>query len=424
MHAHPTSKRPRVDSLANKENQHATQATKKARLEVAAPVSNPYKTLPPPTSSFIQLRFQLARFKGVYRVARIPLNYSFANLYKLVLFMFGWSGDHAHRASVYSHVEMYSGNYKAYHMKKIQFFWRLCGQCGAAGRGSGPVPFAGVEPVRRNASKGACGNKEIGVIYEYDLGGSFLFLLELVTDTYNIAGASWEIHITMDRDNDFFTVQPASNLPIIVVGKNKGAPPIEDAHGEVFGELDGRQKDILSIFYDDDVFKRYLNGEVSSIASRTALKARKVASAADPRAAIHAGDEDEYGSMGGSSSEGDEEMGSDGGEDDEGMGSDSGDSDEEEHSQTTSDADNRFALAPRARTSLPVTQASTRARAPEMYDDLQDADGEYEQDEDDDDDEIDDETLEAIAMCTMLIMQQQTAGAMMILTHLRQHGRI
>ncbi|KAJ6589602.1 hypothetical protein B0H19DRAFT_1058600 [Mycena capillaripes] len=92
------------------------------------------------------------------------------------------------------------------------------------------------------------------------------------------------------------------------------------------------------------------------------------------------------------------------------------------YEKTTSDADDRLALVPRARASLPVAQASTRVRAPEMYDDLQDADGEYEQDEHDD--EIDDETLEAIAMCTMLIMQQQTVAVMMILMLLRQHGRI
>ncbi|KAJ6589601.1 hypothetical protein B0H19DRAFT_1058599 [Mycena capillaripes] len=189
--------------------------------------------------------------------------------------MFGWSGDHTHRASVYSHVEMYSGNYKVYHMKKygkpaplsdgadegMLTYWELARRTDIAeyevvmkghnialrGYNSFGDLAYNVErrvedqdlclsqvwnqKLRKNASKGACGNKEIGVIYEYDLG---------------------------------------------------------DAHGEVFVELDGRQKDISSMFYDDGVFK---------------------------------------------SSEGDEEMGSDSGEEDEGMGSDSGDSDEEEHSQ-------------------------------------------------------------------------------------------
>jgi hypothetical protein len=41
MHTRSTSKRLRVDSLIDKENQHASQAAKKARLEVARPTSTP-----------------------------------------------------------------------------------------------------------------------------------------------------------------------------------------------------------------------------------------------------------------------------------------------------------------------------------------------------------------------------------------------
>lgn len=41
MHTRSTSKRLRVDSLTNKENQHASQAAKKARLEVARPAPTP-----------------------------------------------------------------------------------------------------------------------------------------------------------------------------------------------------------------------------------------------------------------------------------------------------------------------------------------------------------------------------------------------
>ncbi|KAJ7722455.1 natural resistance-associated macrophage protein-domain-containing protein [Mycena maculata] len=282
---------------------------KKARLSLP-PAGNPYKTLPLPTSSFIQLRFQLARFKGVYRVAQIPLNYTFANLYKLVLFMFGWSGQHAHRATVYSHVETYSGNYKAGHMKRygkraplpvaaaddaaMLHYYELTRRTDIAeyevvmmGRGTALQGFnyfgdfaddaeqrvedldlclsqVWNQKLRKNASKGACGNKEMGVIYEYDLG------------------ASWEIHITMDREDDFFSVQPPSSLPIMILGKNKGAPPIEDAQDEIFGELEGRQKAISDMFFANKVFERYLKGEVSSRAGRTELEVREVA-----RGAVH-----------------------------------------------------------------------------------------------------------------------------------------
>ncbi|KAJ7877626.1 hypothetical protein B0H13DRAFT_1565348, partial [Mycena leptocephala] len=240
---------------------------------------DPYTTLPPPTTSFIQLRFQLARFKGVYRVARIPLNYTFANLYKLILLMFGWSGDHLHRASVYSHIEMYSGNYKAGHIKKygkpaavpetddegMQRYYELTRRTDIAEyevvmkgrstrlRGRGPfddyLDDAEVriedqnlclsqvwnQKLRRNGSQGACLNKQMGVIYEYDLGDS------------------WTIHITME---DFFSVEPASNLPVMVMGKNKGA------------ELEGSKKSISTMLFDRDVFERYLKGEVTSYAGK------------------------------------------------------------------------------------------------------------------------------------------------------------
>jgi hypothetical protein len=216
VQATASAKRVRVDSHVDKENYDARQATKKARLEVSTRAADPYTTLPPPTTSFIQLRFQLARFKGVYRVARIPLNYTFANLYKLILLMFGWSGDHLHRASVYSHIEMYSGNYKAGHIKKygkpaavpetddegMQRYYELTRRTDIAEyevvmkgrstrlRGRGPfddyLDDAEVriedqnlrlsqvwnQKLRRNGSQGACSNKQMGVIYEYDLGGA------------------------------------------------------------------------------------------------------------------------------------------------------------------------------------------------------------------------------------------------------------
>ncbi|KDQ62170.1 hypothetical protein JAAARDRAFT_189531 [Jaapia argillacea MUCL 33604] len=73
---------------------------------------DPHTTLPTPTSEFIQLRFQLARFKGVFRIVQLPQNYTFANLHTFIQFAFGWGGSHAHQSFVWSNVEMYSGNYK------------------------------------------------------------------------------------------------------------------------------------------------------------------------------------------------------------------------------------------------------------------------------------------------------------------------
>lgn len=84
--------------------------------KISAP-ENPYLTLPAPTTSYIQLRMQLCRFKGVYRQVRVPTNYTFANLHTLIQYLFGWGGGHLHQSKVWADVEMYSGNYKAYHIK-------------------------------------------------------------------------------------------------------------------------------------------------------------------------------------------------------------------------------------------------------------------------------------------------------------------
>ncbi|KAJ7482999.1 hypothetical protein B0H11DRAFT_2021759 [Mycena galericulata] len=433
--AQSNSKRPRADSRAEKENREAMQATKKARLEAVAPTANPYAVLPPPTSSFIQLRFQLARFKGVCRVARVPLNYTFAHLYKLILFMFGWNGQHMHRANVYSHVEMYSGNYKAGHIKKygkhaplpdtddeqmIQYY-ELTRRTdiaeyevvmkGESTRVRGYNSFGDFsdnaevrvedqdiclsqvwnEKLRRNASKGACSNKEIGVIYEYDLG------------------ASWEIHLTMDREDDFFSVQAPSNMPIMVNGKNKGAPPIEDAQGDVFGEIEARHKTVEGMFYDANVFERYLKGEVSSYADKTSLKVRvRDISRETVRAATKPD-----------------------GDGDEGMGSSSDDDDTQ-----TSQAERMTTQVPRS--SRAVVQASAPApesrlalvpstsRAvvqtpgPVAYDDLQDAEGESDS-EFEDEDEIDEEALGVVAAA---VVMQQMGAVLLMLMLLRRQGRI
>ncbi|KAJ7133293.1 hypothetical protein C8R44DRAFT_772140 [Mycena epipterygia] len=379
-----SAKRARADSRADKENHDARQTSKKARLEVEAPAADPYKTLPPPTTSFVQLRFQLARFKGVYRVARVPLNYTFANLYSLILFMFGWSGAHAHRANVYSHVEMYSGNYKAGHIKKcgkpaplpdaddevMRGYHELTRRTdvaeyevvmqGRSTKAHGRRDFDDFEAAEervedqdlclsqvwneklgRNGSKGACTNREMAVIFEYDLGDC------------------WTLHITMDREEDFFTVRPASNLPVMVTGKNKGAPPMEDVHGEVFGELEGRNKAIPPMFFERDVFERYLKNEVTSRAGKTALDVRDAAqhgegATADP-------------------------------EDDEGMGS--SDSDGEHDSDSEEEEDEpAIATASDQRTVQPAP-ALARAITPiaQEYDDLQDAEGEEYNSEDEED---------------------------------------
>lgn len=177
----------------------------------------PYKTLPPPTDAYIQLRFRVLNCDTpeiVHRVVRIPLSYTFANLYYLMLFLFGWTGNHVHEASVYSHVETYKGgannNANTGVMKKYGRTppvpdWCTDSRMWEREEGSSALyqvvrqgesrwshhEWYNAEWVPRvedadctigqvwnenpahNASRGKCANDAIGVLYEYNmaLGG-------------------------------------------------------------------------------------------------------------------------------------------------------------------------------------------------------------------------------------------------------------
>ncbi|KAG5650104.1 hypothetical protein H0H81_000745 [Sphagnurus paluster] len=192
--------------------------------QATSPPTNPYVTLPDPSTSYIQLRFQLVHFSGVYRTVKVPLNYTFANLHTLIQFLFGWSNSHLHVSQVYTHVTMYStwGN-KAWHMKRFghppsppewllndasdaareTYFWNLKHENAAFYRveamttrrrrakadnfGEGgdyrkriedqELTLAMVwDPVKnRNLTRGECENTELGIQYEYDFCGGFVY---------------------------------------------------------------------------------------------------------------------------------------------------------------------------------------------------------------------------------------------------------
>lgn len=94
------------------------QATSLSLPSSTQDTSNANKVMPEPSDTYIELRFQLARFKGVYRVARLPLSFTFTHLYKYILLIFGWSGMHLHQAQVLTHVELYSETYRPGEIKK------------------------------------------------------------------------------------------------------------------------------------------------------------------------------------------------------------------------------------------------------------------------------------------------------------------
>ena len=69
-------------------------------------------TPPRKTADYIQLRFQLARFR-VFRTVQLPLTFTFANLHRLIQYMFGWSDSHLHRSEVFPNVVLFDGDSEA-----------------------------------------------------------------------------------------------------------------------------------------------------------------------------------------------------------------------------------------------------------------------------------------------------------------------
>ncbi|KAI0720460.1 hypothetical protein C8T65DRAFT_532813, partial [Cerioporus squamosus] len=106
---------------------------------------------------------------------------------------------------------------------------------------------------RNNLSEGRCSNKDIAILFHYDLGGD------------------WEVHITVEPEKDgkyMWKVNPPRNAPVITVAK--GGAPVEDAHND-YGEIDAKKKKISDLLFAPDVFERYLKGEVGSTARKTEL---------------------------------------------------------------------------------------------------------------------------------------------------------
>ncbi|KAG2145844.1 hypothetical protein DEU56DRAFT_788438 [Suillus clintonianus] len=254
---------------------------------------NPYTTLPAKTTSYIQLRFQLMNFANVYRIVKLPVTFTFANLHTLIQYMFGWSNSHLHRAEVVSYVVMHdpdsdlAGTMKRWgRMPTLGEY--LAGEEEQPGdriswkfeRDDNPIYHVderGVRPdygfgkeyaksvkdshlklgeiwtvdFEKNASRGESPNDEIGIIYEYDLGDS------------------WTVHISCDPNELFFVNKTPINIPVIE--KAHGAPPIEHAPEFVYGEDDANDKTVSNRIFVGKNFELYCEGKLMSCARRTEL---------------------------------------------------------------------------------------------------------------------------------------------------------
>ncbi|KAI0632162.1 hypothetical protein C8Q77DRAFT_905523 [Trametes polyzona] len=260
--------------------------------------SKKVESLPEPSDTYIQLRFQLCRFKGVYRIARLPLSFTFAHLYRYLLFLFGRSGMHLHQFEVHSHVELYSDTYRPGEIKAHRTFrfppepdrnedprawqaWSMLERKGMEdpvlrvgtgqrydfdnemmkGKGLPPldmdspfdrlwaqvqVPYRRDEEVtlggiwnadrEQNISGGVCCNSNLAIKFEYDLGDS------------------WGVDITVDRDKEGhyrWRTDAPRNWPELIIAK--GAPPLEDARN-YSKDIDGKRKLVSNLLFMQDSF--------------------------------------------------------------------------------------------------------------------------------------------------------------------------
>ncbi|KAH9950550.1 hypothetical protein B0H21DRAFT_722208 [Amylocystis lapponica] len=260
---------------------------------------DPYSVPPAPSADYVQLRLQLCRFKGVYRVVQLPLSATLAHLYRFVLFAFGWSGMHSHRSDVCTNAMLYSVNWRKGEIKKFGarpppepdrdterdewFDWMTVwgrGEerpalrvvpCGDKRRkrpwwDDEQVPEKEDDEVtlgdvwsasgrkRDNASKGECPNENIGIKLQYDLG------------------SSWDVHITIEGNKNrvyMFEYDPPANTPFVIAAK--GAPPCEDVHHDLPGEWEARDKKVSPLLFSSNSFGKYLAGELGSEARKTEL---------------------------------------------------------------------------------------------------------------------------------------------------------
>ncbi|KAI0041984.1 hypothetical protein FA95DRAFT_1610563 [Auriscalpium vulgare] len=280
--SHNSLKRLRAESITSSENGNqgnSPSASKRARPD-------PYFTLPPPTTQYITLYIMLMRFKRVFRVVEVPLNYTFANLHTLMQFLFGWSGDHLHEVEVFDCVTLLktrkgeikeAGRIPA-HQRELSDWYAVngTGRIARQFKGSDPMWKVTTRKPRKNEwwdlevenrldaeatlgevwnvdekqnlsyrTEGDSSNEEIAIKYKYDLG------------------STWEVHISCNDDNTFVTKAVASNLPVIV--KANGAPPLEDPPYPEPIEIDAHKKPIPRRFYEQDVFAKYCAHEMTCI---------------------------------------------------------------------------------------------------------------------------------------------------------------
>ncbi|KAF9474160.1 hypothetical protein BDN70DRAFT_924770 [Pholiota conissans] len=316
-----SGKRPRDADQPDKEDVPFDVGTKKRRFsEVLLPTKlsskealllpitgpDPYRTLPPPTKEWVQLRFQLHHFQGVYRVVQVPTNYTFANLHTLIQYLFGWTGNNSHITRVYTNVEMYKSAYRKGSIKSygqpppfpeewlrpdlgrdsqektlqwwnIQYAESAIYEVVAVGKNQGPYKnsrgyFSDYSwhykaednelllndvwnlDEEKNVSLGDFSNRNIGLIYEYGLD------------------CPWAVHITID--DGFYNSKYSGND--VFVKEIKGAPSVEEKHNWASDHPEGFKKAVSDLLLVPANWKRYCRNELTTRTRRDELVARVV----------------------------------------------------------------------------------------------------------------------------------------------------
>ncbi|KAL7274330.1 hypothetical protein RUND412_002775 [Rhizina undulata] len=175
--------------------------------------------LPPPTKTHLVLRITKLRFK-TFRVVRLPANYTFDHLHKLILKVLSLgSGSHLHEFTVVHPAERYKSKGREGEIKRQRYDedqpWQI-GCVSKSSTGDGEKYFGRPFPTMKYSPEitlGKVWNPETGLVKgkwrNEDVGAAYIYDF----------GSSWNVDIVFERVE---TTDEPTNEPYFIEARNEG----------------------------------------------------------------------------------------------------------------------------------------------------------------------------------------------------------
>ncbi|CED83375.1 Protein MM3350-like domain [Phaffia rhodozyma] len=209
-------------------------------------------SLPEPTKSHLVLDFVFSDTDATYRRIRVPSNYSFELIHKLIQYTFGWSDIKPHKFTALGQIKLVSASPEVKHVQnwgspKIKISASPSSQRSDDDVAEEDEKTFTLGDVWKDHEKVGA-NEKLGVSYEYDYEEGRM--LEIIYKHYQHMGA-------------------ASNLPHII--KGSGGPPRETIQSHE--ECDQKTFDVEAFNAN---WQGYLGGTIQSKAGLKEVALGKV----------------------------------------------------------------------------------------------------------------------------------------------------